>query len=92
MGKGDDYINNLRSSMSMFTNVFRYALSHIDFHFGSGNTQGSEHSIDGTHSPMEMEMVFYDGTFKSMTEVQNSDNQDAIVTISFLFEVHMFVK
>ena len=62
-------------------------MSHIDFHFGSGNAQGSEHSIDGVHSPMEMEMVFYDGTFKSMAEVQNSDNQDAIVTISFLFEV-----
>ena len=62
-------------------------MSHIDFHFGSGNAQGSEHSIDGVHSPMEMEMVFYDGTFKSMAEVQHSDNQDAIVTISFLFEV-----
>ena len=37
---------------------------------------------------MEMEVVFYDGTFKSPAEVQYSENKDAIVTISYLFEVN----
>ena len=68
---------------------FRYALSHIDFHFGSDNSRGSEHSINGAQSPMEMEVVFYDGTFKSTSEVQYSENQDAIVAITFLFEVNV---
>ena len=68
---------------------FRYALSHIDFHFGSDNSRGSEHSINGAPSPMEMEVVFYDGTFKSTSEVQYSENQDAIVAITFLFEVNV---
>lgn len=64
-------------------------MSHIDFHFGSDNSRGSEHSIDGAQSPMEMEVVFYDGTFKSTSEVQYSENQDAIVAITFLFEVNV---
>ena len=38
---------------------------------------------------MEMEVVFYDGTFKSTSEVQYSENQDAIVAITFLFEVNV---
>ena len=64
-------------------------MSHIDFHFGSVNSRGSEHSINGAQSPMEMEVVFYDGTFKSTSEVQYSENQDAIVAITFLFEVNV---
>ena len=72
----------------MYKKSFRYALSHIDFHFGSDNSRGSEHSINGAQSPMEMEVVFYDGTFKSPAEVQYSENKDAIVTISYLFEVN----
>ena len=91
MRKGDAIINCQLSSRN-HDHVFRYALSHVDFHFGSVNSQGSEHSIDGAHSPMEMEVVFYDGAFKSPTEVQFSENKDAIVTISFLFEVNMPVK
>ena len=87
MGKGLGVSVELYWKLFNKLNIYRYALSHIDFHFGSENSQGSEHSIDGSHSPMEMEMVFYDGTFKSMTEVRFSENSDAIVAISFLFEV-----
>ena len=65
----------------------RYAFSHIDFHFGSDSSQGSEHAVDGDHFPLEMALVFYDGQFKSMTEVRLSENSDALAVISFLFEV-----
>ena len=41
---------------------------------------------------MEMEVVFYDGTFKSPAEVQYSENKDAIVTISYLFEVNILIN
>ena len=43
--------------------------------------------MDGDHFPLEMALVFYDGQFKSMTEVRLSENSDALAVISFLFEV-----
>ena len=67
-----------------------YALSHINFHFGSTNTQGSEHTMDGSQSPMEMQMIFYDGTFQSIQDAQASTNPDALVGFSTLFEVKYY--
>lgn len=62
-------------------------MSHIDFHFGSTNTKGSEHTMDGSQSPMEMQMVFFDSTFADHTDALASADPDAIATISQLFEV-----
>lgn len=64
-----------------------YALSHIDFHFGSVSTQGSEHTIDGTKYAMEMEMIFYDGSFASNADAIASSDADALVAISHFFTV-----
>jgi len=64
-----------------------YGLSHIDFHFGSTSTQGSEHTMDGSQSPMEMEMVFFDSAFSDHTAALASTNPDALATISQLFSV-----
>ena len=64
-----------------------YALSHINFHFGSTDTKGSEHTIDASQAPMEMQMIFYDGSFNSIQDAQDSTKQDALVGISKLFEV-----
>lgn len=64
-----------------------YGLSHIDFHFGSTSTQGSEHTMDGTQSPMEMEMVFFDSAFSDHNAALASTNPDALATISQLFSV-----
>ena len=64
-----------------------YAFSHIDFHFGSDSSQGSEHSLDGKFYPMEMQLIFYDGSLKSMSEVSLTEADDSLVAISFFFEV-----
>jgi len=64
-----------------------YGLSHIDFHFGSTSTQGSEHTMDGSQSPMEMEMVFFDSAFSDHIAALASTNPDALATISQLFSV-----
>jgi len=64
-----------------------YGLSHIDFHFGSTNTKGSEHTMDGSQSPMEMQMVFFDSTFADHTDALASGDPDALATISQLFEI-----
>merc|ERR1719232_1037882 len=64
-----------------------YGLSHIDFHWGSDSTKGSEHTMDGVQDPMEMQMVFFDSDFPDHTEALNSGNPDALATISQLFEI-----
>jgi len=64
-----------------------YGLSHIDFHFGSTNTKGSEHTMDGSQSPMEMQMVFFRSDFADNTAALNSGDGDALATISQLFEI-----
>lgn len=35
-----------------------YSFHFAEFHWGDTDTEGSEHSIDGDHSPLEMNMVF----------------------------------
>ena len=36
---------------------------------------------------MEMELIFYDGNFKSVNEVEFSEEADAMAAVSFFFEV-----
>ena len=48
---------------------------------------GSEHQINGIPYPMEMELIFYDGNFKSVNEVEFSEEADAMAAVSFFFEV-----
>jgi len=62
-------------------------LSHIDFHFGSTNTKGSEHEMDGDQSPMEMQMVFFRSDFADQAAALASSDADALATISQLFEI-----
>lgn len=64
-----------------------YAFSHIDFHFGGTDNEGSEHTINGDQSAMEMQMVFYDGSFMSNMDAEQSTDADALVAISHLFQV-----
>jgi len=64
-----------------------YALSHIDFHFGSVSTQGSEHTVDGMKYPLEMEMIFYEGSFASNADAMASTDPDALVAVSHFFTV-----
>ena len=72
---------------NIYVLFYRYALSHIDFHWGSINTNGSEHTIEGMSYPLEMQLVFYDSTFNNVNEVKMSSNADALVAISQMFKV-----
>ena len=62
-------------------------MSHIDFHFGSADTKGSEHEMDGKQSPMEMQMVFFKSKFDDHNAALASTDKDALATISQLFSV-----
>lgn len=65
----------------------KFVFSHLDFHFGSVDTQGSEHTIDAAKAPMEMHLVHFDNSLADETAASTSTATDAIVTIAFLFEI-----
>lgn len=69
------------------TSTSNYVFDHMDFHFGSTDTQGSEHTIDGTKYPMEIQLVFYDGQFSDIHVAGASANVDALATISYFVEL-----
>lgn len=69
------------------TSTSNYVFDHMDFHFGSTDTQGSEHTMDGTQYPMEIQLVFYDGQFSDIHVAGASANVDALATISYFVEV-----
>ena len=60
----------------------------MDFHFGSVNSQGSEHTMDGTASPMEIQLVFFNvEKFTDFQDAGQSSQVDALATISYMVEV-----
>ena len=58
-------------------NSTEYYLTQAVFHWGSDNSQGSEHSIRGTTYPMEMQLIHQ----------TSSQEGGSLVVTSFLFEV-----
>ena len=60
----------------------------MDFHFGSDDTKGSEHTMDGVQGPGEIYLVFYDGdTFTNFETAAASSNADALATVSYMVSV-----
>lgn len=63
----------------------KYVFDHMDFHFGSVDSQGSEHTVDGSHSPGEIYLVFYDGDdFSTFADAAASSVSDALATVSYM--------
>ncbi|KAK3602213.1 hypothetical protein CHS0354_039960 [Potamilus streckersoni] len=62
-----------------------YLVEQFHFHWGRLDQRGSEHDIDGIHSPMEMHIVHYNAKYKNFSEAL--DKSDGIVVLAFLFEV-----
>ena len=60
----------------------------MDFHFGSDDTMGSEHKMDGVQSPGEIYLIFYDGDkFTNFADAAASANADALATVSYMVMV-----
>ena len=60
----------------------------MDFHFGSVDSQGSEHTVDGSQSPGEIYLVFYDGDdFSTFADAAASSVSDALATVSYMVKV-----
>jgi carbonic anhydrase len=64
-----------------------YRLFQIHFHWGVNNTEGSEHTINGERYPLEAHLVHYNSRFPSIDAAVRSNEPDALVVISILFEL-----
>ena len=65
-------------------------MDHIDFHFGSVDSKGSEHTMDGVQSPGEIQLIFYDGDkFSSFAMAHGAGTPAAadLATVSYMVKV-----
>ncbi|KAL8564433.1 hypothetical protein ACOMHN_057455 [Nucella lapillus] len=62
-----------------------YTLAQFHFHWGSRNSRGSEHTLDGRAAPMEMHLVHYRDSYGSLKAA--ADKKDGLAVLSFLFNV-----
>ena len=65
-----------------------YELLQLHFHWGSDDTQGSEHTVHGKRFPMEMHQVHQSSNLESAT---NPDVEDGLAVAAFLWEVIFFL-
>lgn len=57
----------------------------VVFHWGKHNNVGSEHTINGDHFPLEMQIFHYDNKFKDVKEAAKVPGN--VVVLSVLFKV-----
>lgn len=62
-----------------------YNVSQFHFHWGSANSRGSEHKINGRHSSMEMHLVTHSDKFKNVKEAMNTTN--GLAVLGFFIDV-----
>lgn len=68
-----------------------YKLQQVHFHWGSDDTQGSEHKLDGKAFPLEMHLVHYrslegEHGYSSFLSAASSGKSDALAVIGVFFE------
>ncbi|XP_078392689.1 carbonic anhydrase-related protein 10-like, partial [Cetorhinus maximus] len=67
---------------------YSYRLEEIRLHFGSINTLGSEHLIDGAHFPAEIQLIHYNvHLHKNMSEASHYPN--GLMIISLFAQVNL---
>nr|ACO15131.1 Carbonic anhydrase 2 [Caligus clemensi] len=66
-----------------------YALAQFHFHWGVNNSIGSEHTFDGRHFPLELQLVHYKKEYGgSISEaVQKAGKGDNLAVLGVLFEI-----
>lgn len=63
----------------------KYVFSQIHFHWGINALEGSEHTIDGNHLPLEMHAVLFKSSYLNQNEALNQS--DGIITLVYLFQI-----
>ena len=86
---------------SMHNSTVTYNVAQFHLHWEKKNDDnnkdmlgkgGSEHSINGKFSPVEMHIVHYNSKFKSLEEAINSDGTGNLLVIGILFNINDDVK
>lgn len=63
----------------------KYQFEQLHFHWGLKDNEGSEHTIDGETSAMEMHLLFRNVKYEDVAEATSYRN--GLAVIGFLFEV-----
>ncbi|CAK9251216.1 unnamed protein product, partial [Sphagnum jensenii] len=69
------------------TDYKRYIFEQLHFHWGSHDSVGSEHMIDGVRFPMEMHLVHYKRSYGSFDEAV--DKPDGIMVLATLCKISL---
>ncbi|CAG2204213.1 unnamed protein product [Mytilus edulis] len=64
-----------------------YTVKQFHFHWGSQDSRGSEHDINGRFFPMEMHVVTYSQRYRMFEEAKNATG--GLAVLSFLFDVRI---
>nr|AZF86135.1 carbonic anhydrase 4-like protein [Tridacna squamosa] len=65
-----------------------YIAQQYHFHWGSVDSRGSEHDINGVHYPMEMHIVHYNNIYANISEAM--DKPEGLAVLGFFFEVKRY--
>lgn len=88
------YVNNKHSAKVELTGDFlihggglpyQYKAKQFHFHWGSVNTKGSEHTVDGKSYPMELHIVHHNTNWTSIAEA--ADKPFGLAVLGFFFEI-----
>lgn len=63
----------------------KYSFEQLHFHWGLKNNEGSEHTIDGRYSSMEMHALFRNTKYDQISDATSYRN--GLAVLGFLFEV-----
>lgn len=63
----------------------KYVFSQLHFHWGSTDTEGSEHTVDGQHYPLEMHVVHFKSSY--LTQEHALTEKDGICVLVYFFKV-----
>jgi len=65
----------------------RYKFAQVHFHWGSDDTKGSEHKVNGKPYPMEMHFVHYKASHPNISAALKEGAGDSLAALGVFFEV-----
>ncbi|KAL6434096.1 hypothetical protein ACFW04_005918 [Cataglyphis niger] len=65
-----------------------YDFSHVRFHWGPSNEEGSEHTLDYVRYPMELQIVHRKRGIKSLLEAISLGAKDGVAIVSFFLQIN----
>ena len=68
-----------------FTEGVTYNLAQIHWHWGKGDTDGTEHSVGGKKYAMEIHFVHYNAKYPNMSAA--FENDDGAAVLAFFYQV-----